>query len=69
MALDINEIITDLPNLFNLSDHRVANINVKPLTENVTVGNKPISFEIDTGAGCYSLKLRLEQDTGCYSIL
>lgn len=56
MTLDIDEIITDLPNLFKTNDHRVAKINVQSLTENVTVGNKPIRFEIDTGAGCNSIE-------------
>lgn len=41
--------------MFKINNHRVAKINAKPLTENVTVGNKPMSFEIDTGAGCYSI--------------
>lgn len=37
---DIDEIITDLPNLFEINDHKVAKINVKSLTVNVTVENK-----------------------------
>lgn len=46
----IDEIITDLPNLFKINDHKVIKINVKSLTVNVTVENNSVSFEIDTGA-------------------
>lgn len=49
-CLDIDEITTDLPNLFKINDHKVAKINVKSLTVNVMVENNSVSFEIDTGA-------------------
>lgn len=49
-CLDIDEIITDLPNLFKINDHKVAKINVKSLSVNVTVENISVSLEIDTEA-------------------